>query len=105
MPHNASPAALICVNTQHDLLSHGPSRHEDGRGLAEQVGHLRLEILDDSALAVSIRSGVVRNPSQKLARRTVPMAIEEPSTTSLQLFDSGSVLVLVGSHRRKASYS
>ena len=102
MPHHAAPTAPVCMNTQHDLLGHGPGRQEHSRRFPQQVGHLRLKFLDDPALPVSIRSGVARNLSQKLARRAVPMAVHEPAATGAQLLDPGPDLVLAGSHQLQA---
>jgi hypothetical protein len=54
MEGHSPSAALVGVNPQGDLLGHGATWHEDGGRLAQQLGKLKLQLLNYSTLPVGV---------------------------------------------------
>ena len=57
---DAARPGPVAPGAQRGLLGHDPAGEHHGRGLAEQLGHLGLDLLDRATLAVDVARDVVR---------------------------------------------
>ena len=78
MEGNGAPAETIGMDSERDLLRHGPTDEEGRRGLAQQVGELGFELLHHPTFAVPIGLDVGRKLRQHVGSRPIAMPGEPP---------------------------
>ena len=80
MKRDGGAVLAICKYPQRCLLGHDPRGQKEGRLFAEQGRDLGLEFGDDTAVAIKIHLGVIRNLCEQGGDGAWPITHEVPIT-------------------------